>query len=378
MGNTCMGTTKQDFKEREPDDVKILRVDEKLVEEWDKLSFQDPQTILSMATYGIPVYGSSPLTGKFIQSELRQANGFAECARIAYQYHIPLQLSPSVLWLAIAQGFAIHVSENAESLRQQFVSFEGKKTLTVQKEETDLFKFDWQSVIADFSDQVKEHIGQETHSTLCPSFSTSTQTEIVACEITLLDAMKSYFEYALCGGCGISRVKLLGTLSDWQLLRDSTEKLGQYDCDWWIQYLLPVLDKLILAYKGEVDKQFWNSIYVFREGGGSGPPSAATGWIINFFPYIGDETNKRRQTFMFDITQYSKALEPRVSLHMIPCGNSKVPFNYLNLKTLETTSCFFVSGFFSVEVVDGFLAPHVGWAVIKDMKTKLRIRHNYA
>ncbi|TNV78068.1 hypothetical protein FGO68_gene16975 [Halteria grandinella] len=365
MGNTFKGTTKRQYIEKKADGFIVLTVDKNLEEQWDKLSFQDAKSILSNATKDITVYGSSPLSGKFIQSTIRQSklNQFAECARIAYQHHIPLELSPSVLWLAIAQGFATHVNENAETLRKKFVKFEGKELLQVLVKES-LLECDWQIVIGEFSVQIKEHIGQDAHQTLCPDFSTSTLTEIVATEITLLDAMKNYFQYEVVCLCGISKVKMLGTLSDWQLLRDSTEKLRQYGCDWWIDYLLPILDKLILAYKGEVDKQFWNSIYVFRKGGGSGPPSSATGWIINFFPYI----NTQKQLHFYDLSDLSQSEKARVPIDKIPCGNSKAPFNFVDGIKMKTTSCFFVSGFFSIEVVDGFLAPHVGWAVIDGQK----------
>jgi hypothetical protein len=49
-------------------------------------------------------------------------------------------------------------------------------------------------------------------------------------------------------GCGISKVKLLGTLEDWKMVKAKTENLRNYDCDWWLDYLIPVLDKLINAY----------------------------------------------------------------------------------------------------------------------------------
>jgi hypothetical protein len=49
-------------------------------------------------------------------------------------------------------------------------------------------------------------------------------------------------------GCGISKVMLTGTLEDWQKVKEKTENLRKYECDWWLDFLLPVLDKFILAY----------------------------------------------------------------------------------------------------------------------------------
>jgi hypothetical protein len=43
-------------------------------------------------------------------------------------------------------------------------------------------------------------------------------------------------------GCGISSVKLMGTIDDWKKLKQVTEKLRGYGCDWWLEYLIPVLD----------------------------------------------------------------------------------------------------------------------------------------
>jgi hypothetical protein len=64
--------------------------------------------------------------------------------------------------------------------------------------------------------------------------------------------------------------------------------------------LLPIIDKLLNAYKGEIDKMFWNNIFVERHGvGSSGIPSTAHGWLISFFPYIGKgKTMTRNNRFI--------------------------------------------------------------------------------
>ena len=49
----------------------------------------------------------------------------------AYENHLPIRLTPDIIWLLIVQGFAQHVNYNAEELRQKFVNFEGKKKLEI-------------------------------------------------------------------------------------------------------------------------------------------------------------------------------------------------------------------------------------------------------
>ena len=73
----------------------------------------------------------------------QMSNEFVQSIHMAYQYHHPLALSPDIIWLAIMQGFAIHVKENSEQLRKQIVDFDGKKEITVVLEETDFDKINF-------------------------------------------------------------------------------------------------------------------------------------------------------------------------------------------------------------------------------------------
>ena len=46
-----------------------------------------------------------------------------------------------------------------------------------------------------------------------------------------------------------------------------------------------IIEKIIKQLKGEeVDKEFWNNFYKYENMSG-GPH--VTGWIVNFFPYLG-------------------------------------------------------------------------------------------
>ena len=49
----------------------------------------------------------------------------------AFAEHRPLLLTPDAIWMAIAQGFAQHINNNAERLRYQFVNHSSKRELKV-------------------------------------------------------------------------------------------------------------------------------------------------------------------------------------------------------------------------------------------------------
>lgn len=100
------------------------------------------------------------------------SHGFVAAAQAAYAGHYPLVLSPDMIWLLIAQGFALHVRENAEALRHHFVAHSGQLDLRVYR--TDFIRGfagnDWEGVFSKFSAQIRQRIGSETHDTLVPRF----------------------------------------------------------------------------------------------------------------------------------------------------------------------------------------------------------------
>lgn len=102
-------------------------------------------------------------------------NPFVDAVYRSYAQHYPLVLSPDDVWVAIAQGFATHVNENAEALRNRFVSHKGKKLLHL-----DLPGFakgsdsnPWDTVLGKFSNLIAENIGPEQRNLVVSAFTTT-------------------------------------------------------------------------------------------------------------------------------------------------------------------------------------------------------------
>ena len=72
------------------------------------------------------ILGASPnfYTSKVYQKGI---NNILQGFYSAYENHLPICLTPDIIWLLIVQGFSQHVNYNAEKLREKFVNFEGKK-----------------------------------------------------------------------------------------------------------------------------------------------------------------------------------------------------------------------------------------------------------
>lgn len=217
---------------------------------------------------------------------------FLSTVNIAYNGHYPIVFSPDMIWLQILQGLASHVNANAEELRHHFVSHEGKKLIEIKR---DTFvrgnpNNDWEGAFDEFSTKMRGHIGADTHDLIASGYGTTGPAEQAAMNVALMDAMQSYFTYGMTTSCGFPAVTLEGSEDDWRALRTRAAKLSQFDLDWWMKHLMPVLDQFVETSAGRPDKDFWCNFYKLQPVG-SGTPHIH-GHINALFPYFG----KKRPT----------------------------------------------------------------------------------
>lgn len=299
-------------------------------------------------------------------------NRFLAAVHTAYSQHYPLVLTPDVIWMCIAQGFAQHVNLNAENLRHLFVEHEGKKKLTVRRD--DFVKGSpsnrWPEVFNDFATQIRAAVGEKVFGALTPTFSTTGAVERAAAQLVVMDTFKEYFEYRVCTLCGIPEITLEGTVADWTALKEKALSLGEFDLTWWIDELVPVLDQFVKAASGRVDQEFWSSIYKLNNSSG-GP--YISGWIATFYPYmVGGEKNSCMALWKCG------SLGPFEGLttdSFLP-GLSSTPFvwDYLGAEYPMN----FYSGFMAVSQDPSSLAlrPEIGWAVTDDIGERAKVKES--
>lgn len=122
-------------------------------------------------------------------------HGFISAVTTAFDLHLPLTLRPEHLWVLVLQGVARHVVANAEDLRKEFVSHEGKEQLEVHRHDVEWQTgcstrgaapegLDWAGVVAEFSDQNGARWWTPR------DFSTTTPTERVVSQVTMMDMLQ--------------------------------------------------------------------------------------------------------------------------------------------------------------------------------------------
>lgn len=294
-------------------------------------------------------------------------NGFIGALHTAYSHHNALTLSPDDVWLCIAQGFSIYVNQHAEELRSFFIDFQGKKIIRVQR---DLFRRfqdnSWEDVFDEFSSEIKKNIGENNHKNIVADFTTTGIIEKAVSEIVLMESMKSYFDYRVMTCCCIPKITLLGVKEDWEKIVEKAKALKQYktdtcNIDWWIDKLVPVLQKFVDAFDGNVDKKFWSEIYKLLGGSGG---DRCSGWCNLLFPYVkhGDD---------FEVNSEINKSEDRfdcfggINTSDYPSGVSKVPFIWEYFG--ESFDYLFFGGFHGhIFLDDDSIKPVMFWAVGED------------
>ncbi len=275
----------------------------------------------------------------------------------AYANHRPFVLSPDMIWLLINQGFARHVNANQESMRDLFVDFSGKQSLIVKaNKKLEDPTLSWEEIFPQFTNQISNHTGSNLVETLTCNFSTTTSLEKVASEITIMEAMKPYFEFIVMYiVCGIPEITLEGTPEDWEKVLDKARRLKEYKLEWWISELEPLLEEFVKTSKGEVNKDFWRNMFKYHSQKKYGAPDIIDGWIVKFFPY---DKNGRRNNL--------KQLEGGNSL---PDEIVKVDLKYLEVRndTIIETPLELWSGFIGLQQnKDNFaLRPQISWMIRK-------------
>jgi hypothetical protein len=263
-----------------------------------------------------------------------------------------------MIWITIERGLAIHITQNAEELRDKFVKFKGKKFLEIRR---DYFikgrKNDWEGCFDEFSAKIQEEIGEEKHSLIVADFSTTAKLQRVASEIVLMDAMSRYFDYGVQTLCSIPLVTLEGEVSDWERIRDRVAQFSDLGLGWWTEHLLPVLDQLVETAKGNPDLDFWRSWY--KEGGGSGGPYI-NGHAQKFFPYLdgGGKGGFRKN----ELVHKERGFGSGPTMDAFVKGISKVPFVWDYYETKYPMD--FVGGMVGIQQTSkGAIRGAFGWAV---------------
>ena len=289
----------------------------------------------------------------------------AGAVHLAFSEHRPLRLTPDHIWLTIAQGFAHHVNNNAETLRSRLVGFQDKMVLQVPTFGLEGPE-DWAGVINEWAEDIGDFIPGELSQTLLCDFTTTTPAARIASQIVMMDAFQRFFDYRVYCVCGIPSITLSGTVEDWRRILSRVEHLSRYDLRWWTDRLLPICEAFAQTAEGKPSREFWRCIY---KPEGIYGEQVITGWLADLFPYIlgSHHTEASSPTVknpVLSVPRRELTVDHGITPSSLPRGLSRVPFT-LETKKAETR-LELMAGFIGVKLdrrKDERLEPEIGWGV---------------
>jgi hypothetical protein len=227
----------------------------------------------------------------------RIKNAFVATIFEAYCKHYPLEISIDDFWVAIAQGISIHLNQNAEKYRTAMVSHEGKKTLLLAVDDLRISDsqrpangnksvpaIDWPTAVERMCQMIGKDMRADLKTLITSSFSTTTLVEQTVLNCTLMDSVKSYYDYLVSLSCGIPQVTLRGSPDDFQHAINRLQQLRTLlpDFQWWLDKLIPHFEQLKLTAQGKANIDWWSKI-CHQTGGGS-DITVLVGWLADFIP----------------------------------------------------------------------------------------------
>ncbi len=334
-----------------------------------KLNFKNIEatSIVDSKKYVSLIGGSEKEDESCYSGDVMNSNHFINMLSTAFNLHKSIVLSPDDFWLLICQGFTNCVKNNPKYFKGKFTKSESKIKVSINRD--DFSKGgnnNWENIFPEFMTQIDDKIKTDLVSIINSDFSTSKSQERIAFSISLMDSLSSYIDYEVQSLCGIPEIEILGTIEDYQSIKNNLNDLKKYNIEWWLDELTPIIDSIIETLKGKNNLIFWESI--FKENSMSGG-SSVDGWITKFFPYI-KETEFKKTIFGYK-TRINIIKNPllnsdrkcHIKIGDFPNGISSIDFKWICLNSSYKMK--FTSGFIGIteEAQTNRLKSEINWIV---------------
>ena len=278
-------------------------------------------------------------------------NPLISAAKLAFDQHRPLCLSPDMIWLTILQGVAEHCYDSLLS-RSESVLPKAQIVVSTKDLPFGSLEADWNSIVQLASANAKDLIPDELELLFSTSFSTTGRAEQTAYDLTLLSGLDRFVttldSLAI---CGFPSITIEGTKSDWKAARQAIEHLDKLGLTTWRGQLRVILDQFVLAVSGQCDKLFWEQMVYRRRDGICVQSDIISGWIANLFPYgarFGEIPQRRR-------------LDDHDDTDIV---NFPIGCNSVSIRSQRQSVVQIHAGFLGVEQrQDLTLRPKIGWVV---------------
>ena len=159
---------------------------------------------------------------------------------------------------------------------------------------------------------MKKYLGEEIIEDLTSNFTTTDYNSYLVSKLSIMGSFKKYFTYVMHMHvtCGSPYIILEGTEEDYKSIISKAKKLRKYEFEWYIDRIIPCVEKMVQAKQGNIDIKFFKNIinyeYVHMFCGGN---TYIFGWILKFL--YREEEKKRYNRGIIFIDEEEKEKDER-------------------------------------------------------------------
>jgi len=200
-----------------------------------------------------------------------------------YASHNGIVIKPDYIWYTILCEIAIKIKDNPENYRQIFTTSDGKTDILVYTDDPILMPID------DLIDEVFKFIPSGiSKEDILLNFSTTTDSSKFCFSTAFLDAVSPYYNYMMYM-CGFNKIKVLGTIEDYEMIRSKLITLSPIFGSEMLEYFSKCSTVIKNIIEHFDDQDFWKDIF-YVELCGSGHQEEVKGWFSDLYdkyPNIG-------------------------------------------------------------------------------------------
>lgn len=250
-----------------------------------------------------------------------------------YAKHYGIVVKPDFVWFTILNEINRTVKSTPEDYREIFTDSNNKKEVSVFKDDPIVMPID--SLLESVFKLIPKGLKKDD---VVLNFSTSTANSKFAFSTSFLETASPFYCY-LMFMCGFNKINVLGTIGDYEMMKQSITDLSiVFSGKKIVKYFNKVsklIDKIIIGFE---DEKFWKDIFYVEECG-SGSQQIVKGWFHKLF----DD---------FDGYKMMKAFPKHTAI-----------VEYKNLST--NLSYKMQVGIFSSIIEDGYLIPDFEFGINK-------------
>ena len=213
--------------------------------------------------------------------------------------------------------------------------------------------------------ELKGYVGDDIINNLTPDFTTTDINTKLVCQMSIMDSFKKYFNYEFDQiSCGIPYIILEGVAEDYKKIISKAKELSKYEFEWYINGIIPYIQKLVEAKEGKIDIAFFKNIILKQEKIEYRDEDCQEykykidyidGWITDFFGFYKDE-NKNLRILNEKIN--------RNIINNLPAQILNIPFKIKDIQTNQEKEVKFEAGIFGCALNEKKeISLGIGWLV---------------